>query len=182
MELWEQQEEDRPGAPEPDAVEANEPGAPITAEEMDAVVDELIAIASRMAAERTAEAAGGDAAASEQRQLAFARSLLAQEDAILKTRPDFDLEGMLREHSAFRALVLAGEPVERALNYVSPGEDERQVERAVLERIRRRATRPQPMGSANRPARPSAQERLSEEEVARIDAQLKRGQKVYLND
>lgn len=170
-------------APEPPALPDAMPEshAPITSEEMDAVIDELVAIASRMAAERAAQWSGRDPAASQQRQLEFARHLLEQEDAIKKTRPDFDLEQMLREQSAFRALILAGEPVERAMAYVEPGEGVRKVEMEVVERIKRRGTRPQAMGSANRPPERSVEERLDDEEMGRIDAQLKRGHKVYLN-
>ncbi len=163
------------------ALREGEGGATITQAEMDAVIDELIAIASRMAVERSASMSGVNPGESEERQLAFAKSLLEQEDAIRQTRPDFDLERMLREEGAFRALVLAGEPVERALQYIEPGEGAKRAEQEVLERIRRRATRPQAMGSVNRPGEVSAQERLNDDEISRIDAQLKRGHKVYLN-
>ena len=186
MEAWEQ-----PSVQQPDEgavmaqMEANiapeESQAPLSSEEMDAVIDELVAIASRMAVEQAATWSGRDANESEQRQLDFARSLLTQEDSIRQQRPDFDLEKLLREEGAFRALILAGESVERALAYIEPEAGAKRVEMEVIERIKRRNARPQPIGTANRQPERSAEERLSEEEMGRIDAQLKRGHKVYLN-
>ncbi len=110
----------------------------------------------------------------------FARELMRQEAQVRSLRPDFDLAAAIEGSPAFRALILAGEPVARALAYLDPEGARREAEREVAERIRRRSRRAQPMNAAGRPARPLSIDTMTEAELRRIDDKLKRGEHVRI--
>ena len=138
---------------------------------------EIARMAAEMAAEKAVEWARTVRLTD---RVSLTRSLIEQEDEIRKSEPDFSLQTLMETSEAFCALLMAGESVARALEYVQPERIHRRLEDEVLARVRKRNLRPQGMNEQNRSAEPSAEERLSEEEMRRIDAQLKRGQKVYL--
>lgn len=113
-------------------------------------------------------------------RVAFARDLARQEAEIRLESEQFDLEQAMASSPAFRALVLSGEPVSRALDYIEPERRDQRVERALTERIRRRGLRPEGIGQANRPSVQAEDAQMSEEQLRAIDARLKRGEKVYI--
>ena len=82
----------------------------------------------------------------------FAQTLIAQEEVMRRVKPDFDLTECIRRSPAFRALILAGEPVERAVAYLDPEAGRRLAEQEVAQRMRRRASRPRSL-SAPGPSR-----------------------------
>ena len=140
-----------------------------------AALSEIACLAAELAAAKAAEWA-----APQDDRIALSRSLIAQEDEIRKTEPEFALQELMEASAAFRALVMAGERVAKALEYVQPERAQKRLEEEVLLRIRKRNLRPQGIGEQNKAPEPATEERLSESEMRRIDAQLKRGQKVYL--
>jgi len=108
------------------------------------------------------------------------QSLRAQEDDIRRDDPGFDLTEAIRRSPAFRALILSGEPIERALNYIEPERLQGRIEAAILEKIRRRNERPQPIAAANARAQRIDPRYMSEEELRRIDERVKRGERIVL--
>jgi len=116
----------------------------------------------------------------ERQRAEFVRNLREQEDAIRADDPDFDLLSAISQSPALRALILSGEPLERALHYVDPERMRQKIEREIIERIRRRNARPQPMDAANARARPIDLDSMSEDELRRIDERVKRGERVTL--
>ena len=80
---------------------------------------------------------------------------------------------------AFRALLLAGEPVDRALDYVRPERGARRAEAEAMDRIRRRNARPDPMARSGASAAPDVSA-MTEDELRRIDERVKRGERVVI--
>ena len=111
----------------------------------------------------------------------FAQALIAQEEAMRRMRPDFDLTECIRRSPAFRALILAGEPVERAAAYLDPEAGRRMAEQEVAQRMRRRASRPRSLSAPGPSRRQVTVDTMSEAELRRIDEKLKRGEHVRLN-
>jgi hypothetical protein len=118
--------------------------------------------------------------ARERQRAEFVRDLREQEDALRLSEPDFDLLEAISRYPAFRALILSGEPVERAFNYIDPERLRRASEQAIVERIRLRNARPQSIGAANASAQPIDPANMSEEELRRLDERVKRGERVTL--
>lgn len=145
----------------------------------DEAMNALAELAAQLAADKAAEWRD-QAQPPQPDRRALVAALIEQEDRIRASEPDFDLYALLNESPPFRALILIGEPVEKALRYVRPEQEAQRAEAAVLERIRKRTLRPAGIDSRNRSAEPDPAERLDEDELRRIDALLKRGQKVYL--
>ena len=141
----------------------------------EALIEQLTEIAAGMLAEKAETPAQP-----EDPKLTLIRSILEQESEIRKEVPDFEVEAMMRQSPAFRALVLIGEPVNRALEYAEPERAAKRIEEEVLSRIRKRNLRPAPIAAQNPAPEPSPEDRLTGEEIRRIDALLKRGEKVYL--
>ncbi|NLG25501.1 MAG: hypothetical protein GX558_09105 [Clostridiales bacterium] len=110
----------------------------------------------------------------------FVRSLLKQEEAVRREHPDFDLARAIEQSPAFRALILAGEPVGRALDYLRPDEAMARAEQRVAERIRRRSLAPRPIVSANGRAGAGVAD-MSDAQLRAIDEKLKRGERVYIH-
>ena len=117
---------------------------------------------------------------SERARSDFARELLRQEEDVRRNLPDFDLAGTISASPAFRALILAGEPVEKALAYLNPEQYARLAESRVAERIRKRCARAQPLSAAGRPHTPVTVDTMTEAELRRIDDKLKRGEHVKI--
>ena len=140
------------------------------AEQMNMPPEELMALREQLTRRREQEDA----------RHRFAQTLLRQEEALRRTQPDFDLAECIRRSPAFRALILAGEPVERAAAYLDPEAGRRLAEQQVAQRMRRRAGRPRSL-SAPGPSRPQVTvDTMSEAELRRIDEKLKRGEHVRL--
>ena len=111
----------------------------------------------------------------------FAQTLIAQEEVMRRVKPDFDLTECIRRSPAFRALILAGEPVERAVAYLDPEAGRRLAEQEVAQRMRRRASRPRSLSAPGPSRRQVTVDTMSEAELRRIDEKLKRGEHVRLN-
>lgn len=111
----------------------------------------------------------------------FAQALIAQEEVMRRVKPDFDLAECIRRSPAFRALILAGEPVERAAAYLDPEAGRRMAEQEVAQRMRRRASRPRSLSAPGPSRRQVTVDTMSEAELRRIDEKLKRGEHVRLN-
>ena len=111
----------------------------------------------------------------------FAQTLIAQEEVMRRVKPDFDLTECIRRSPAFRALILAGEPVERAVAYLDPEAGRRLAEQEVAQRMRRRASRPRTLSAPGPSRRQVTVDTMSEAELRRIDEKLKRGEHVRLN-
>ena len=113
-------------------------------------------------------------------RLEYVKSLREQEDAIREGEPEFDLSRAVGESPALRALILAGEPVARALEYAEPERAARRIEREVLERIRRRNARPEPIGAANGAEARFDPAGMTEGELRRLEERVRRGERVAL--
>lgn len=116
----------------------------------------------------------------EQARHRFAEELMRQEEEMRRVQPDFDLAQSIRTSPAFRALILAGEPVERATAYLHPEAGVRLAEKQVAQRMRRRAGRPQSLAAPGPSRRQPTVDTMSEAELRRIDEKLKRGEHVRL--
>lgn len=133
--------------------------------------EELIALRERLTRRREQQEA----------RHRFAEALMRQEEEMRRIQPDFDLTQCIRSSPAFRALILAGEPVERAMGYLYPEAGRRLAEQQVAERMRRRAGRPHSLSAPGPRGRQATVDTMSEAELRRIDEKLKRGEHVRLN-
>ncbi len=130
-----------------------------------------------------AEAAPDDQAMTPQR-VAAVRRLMAEEEELRRSEPGFDLLQAVQQHPALRALLAAGEPLQRAWGYVRMDERMRDARRAgeedVVRRIRERQALPEALapGAAGEAGRDVA--RMSAQEIRRIDERLRRGEHVRL--
>ena len=111
----------------------------------------------------------------------FAQNLLQQEAKMRMTVPEFDLAEHVRCYPAFRALILVGEPVERALAYLNPEIGRKMAEQQIAQRMRRRAGRPKTLSAPGPSRRQITVDTMSEADLRRIDEKLKRGEHVRLS-
>ena len=117
-------------------------------------------------------------------QKRFLMSVVEAEGEIQREDPYFDMEQEIRRNPMFALMIANGYDPRRVYEFFYPirarGNLKKAVEREVMDRIRLRNRRPLTMASPNAAMNVRDVSRMSDEEIGRIDARVKRGERVRL--
>jgi hypothetical protein len=117
-------------------------------------------------------------------QKRFLMRVVEAEGEIKREDPYFDMEQEIRRNPMFALMIANGYDPRRVYEFFYPirarGNLKKAVEREVMDRIRLRNRRPATMASPNAAMSIRDVARMSDEEIGRIDARVKRGERVRL--
>ena len=117
-------------------------------------------------------------------QKRFLMSVVEAEEEIQREDPYFDMEQEIRRNPMFALMIANGYDPRRVYEFFYPirarGNLKKAVEREVMDRIRLRNRRPLTMASPHAAMNVRDVSRMSDEEIGRIDARVKRGERVRL--